>query len=140
MAEYMVSEARGNVVYENNCIYIPENYPEEWRKRLEAGEVISYEEDGEQCEIWLEMGKNNSSILDPYKRELKEKEKENMKKTIDLLEEAVKMGFSREKALRDIDASLDEELTERKPLMEEEIPDQLYEDILFGFRCEAEEP
>lgn len=63
-----------------------------------------------------------------------------MKKTIDLLEEAVKMGFSREKALRDIDASLDEELTERKPLMEEEISDQLYEDILFGFRCEAEEP
>lgn len=65
-----------------------------------------------------------------------------MKKTIDLLEEAVKMGVEREKALSDIDASLDEELgTEnRKPLMEEEIPDQLYEDILFGFRCEAEEP
>lgn len=65
-----------------------------------------------------------------------------MRKTIDLLEEAVKMGFSRERALADIDASLDEELgTEnRKPLMEEEIPDQLYEDILFGFRCEAEEP
>ena len=56
MAEYMVSEARGNAVYENNCINIQENYPEEWRKRLEAGEVISYEEDGEQCEIWLEMG------------------------------------------------------------------------------------
>ena len=52
------------------------------------------------------------------------------------------MGFSREKALRDIDASLDEELgTEnRKPLMEEEISNQLYEDILFGFKCEAEEP
>ena len=66
----------------------------------------------------------------------------DMKKTINLLNEVVKMGFSREKALRDIDASLDEELrTEnRKPLMEEEIPDQLYEDILFGFRCEAEEP
>lgn len=65
-----------------------------------------------------------------------------MKKTIDLLEEAVKMGFEKEKALSDIDASLDEELgTEnRKPLMEEEISDQLYEDILFGFRCEAEEP
>jgi Flp pilus assembly protein TadB len=80
--------------------------------------------------------------LDPYKRELKEKEKENMKKTIDLLNKAVSIGFSREKALRDIDASLDEELgTEnRKPLMEEEISDQLYEDILFGFRCEAEEP
>lgn len=64
-----------------------------------------------------------------------------MKKTIDLLEETVKMGFEREKALRDIDASLDEELgTEnRKSLMKEEISDQLYEDILFGFRCEAEE-
>lgn len=63
-----------------------------------------------------------------------------MKKTIELLEEAVKMGFNRERALVDIDASLDEELTERKPLMEEEISDQLYEDILFGFKCEAEEP
>lgn len=64
-----------------------------------------------------------------------------MKKTIDLLEKVVKMGFSREKALRDIDASLDEELgTEnRKSLMEEEISNQLYEDILFGFKCEAEE-
>ena len=63
-----------------------------------------------------------------------------MKKTIDLLKEAIKLGFNRERALTDIDASLDEELAERKPLMEEEIPDQLYEDILFGFRCEAEEP
>ena len=53
MAE-MISESRGNAVYKNNCIYIPENYPEDWRKRLEAGEVVSYEEDGEQCEIWLE--------------------------------------------------------------------------------------
>lgn len=92
--------------------------------------------------ICWQKQKGNSSILDPYKRELKEKEKEKMKKTIDLLEEAVKMGFEREKALSDIDASLDEELgaENRKPLMEEEIPDQLYEDILFGFRCEAEEP
>lgn len=63
-----------------------------------------------------------------------------MKKTIDLLNEIVAMGFGRERALTDIDASLDEEFVERKPLMEEEIPDQLYEDILFGFKCEAEEP
>lgn len=62
-----------------------------------------------------------------------------MKKTIELLNEVVAMGFSKEKALRDIDASLDEELAERNPLMEEEISDQLYEDILFGFKCEAEE-
>jgi hypothetical protein len=86
---------------------------------------------------------NGGRIIVPFwipKRKLKEKEKESMKKTIELLNEVVAMGFSREKALRDIDASLDEELAERKPLMEEEIPDQLYEDILFGFRCEAEEP
>ena len=85
---------------------------------------------------------NGGRIIVPFwipKRELKEKEKESTKKTIELLNEVVAMGFSREKALRDIDASLDEELAERKPLMEEEIPDQLYEDILFGFRCEAEE-
>lgn len=71
---------------------------------------------------------------------ISQRKEKDMKKTINLLNEVVKMGFSREKALRDIDASLDEELAERKPLMEEEISDQLYEDILFGFRCEAEEP
>lgn len=62
-----------------------------------------------------------------------------MKKTIDLLNEVVAMGFSRERALSDIDASLDEELgfENRTDLMDEEIADQLYDDILFGFQCEA---
>ena len=53
--EYLVNEKRNNQLFPGNCIYIPENYPENWRERLEAGEVVSYEEDGEQCEIWLEM-------------------------------------------------------------------------------------
>ena len=63
-----------------------------------------------------------------------------MKKTIDLLNEVVTMGFSRERALSDIDASLDEELgsENRTDLPSEEISDQLYEDIIFGFKCEAE--
>lgn len=63
-----------------------------------------------------------------------------MKKTIDLLNEVVAMGFSRERALSDIDSSLDEELglENRTDLPDEKIPDQLYEDILFGFKCEAE--
>ena len=61
-----------------------------------------------------------------------------MKKTIDLLNEAVEMGFGREQALADIDASLDAELDERQPLMEEEIPEDLYNDILEGFRADKE--
>lgn len=61
-----------------------------------------------------------------------------MKKTIDLLNKAVEMGFDREQALADIDASLDAELEERKPLMEEEIPEILYNDILEGFRADKE--
>lgn len=61
-----------------------------------------------------------------------------MKKTIDLLNEAVEMGFNREQALSDIDASLDAELEERQPLMEEEIPEDLYNDILEGFRADKE--
>lgn len=61
-----------------------------------------------------------------------------MRKTIDLLNEVVALGFNRENALADIDASLDAELEERKPLMEEEISDELYEDILFGFKCEKD--
>lgn len=51
----LVNEKRNDQFFPGNCIYIPENYPEDWRERLEAGEVVSYEEDGEQCEIWLDM-------------------------------------------------------------------------------------
>lgn len=47
--EYLVNEKRNNQFFPGNCIYIPENYQEDWR------EVVSYEEDGEQCEIWLDM-------------------------------------------------------------------------------------
>lgn len=61
-----------------------------------------------------------------------------MKKTIDLLNEVLALGFDRDDALADIDASLDEELEERKPLAEEEISDELYSNILFGFKCEVE--
>ena len=61
-----------------------------------------------------------------------------MKKTIDLLNEVVAMGFGREQALTDIDASLDSELEERQPLMDEEIPESLYNNILEGFRTDKE--
>lgn len=61
-----------------------------------------------------------------------------MKKTIDLLNAAVEMGFNRDQALADIDASLDAELEERQPLMEEEINESLYNDILDGFRADRE--
>lgn len=61
-----------------------------------------------------------------------------MKRTIDLLNEVVALGFDRDDAIADIDASLDEELEERKPLAEEEISDELYSNILFGFKCEVE--
>lgn len=61
-----------------------------------------------------------------------------MKKTIDLLNEVVAMGFDRTRALADIDASLDAELEERHPLRDEEIPDELYNDIIFGFQSDKE--
>lgn len=61
-----------------------------------------------------------------------------MKKTIDLLNVVVEMGFNREQALAGIDASLDAELEERQPLMEEEISEGLYNDILDGFIQEKE--
>ena len=77
-----------------------------------------------------------------------------MRKTIDLLNEVVALGFNREDALEDIDASLDTELESRiarlekeeetgelyedAPMSEEEIPDELYNTILEGFKCEVE--
>lgn len=61
-------------------------------------------------------------------------------KTIELLDKAIKLGFDREKALADIDASLDEVIgaENRKPIAEEEISEDLANDILFGFECEKE--
>lgn len=61
-------------------------------------------------------------------------------KTIELLNKAVELGFSREKALADIDTSLDEIIgaENRKPITEEEVSEKLASDILFGFECEKE--
>ena len=61
-------------------------------------------------------------------------------RTIELLNKVVELGFSREKVLADIDASLDEAIgTEnRKPITEEEVSEELANDILFGFECEKE--
>lgn len=64
-----------------------------------------------------------------------------MKKFNELLNEVVAMGFSREKAFSEIDENLDEFLEERNTsdsLMNEEIPDKLYSDILEGFIQEKE--
>lgn len=61
-------------------------------------------------------------------------------RTLDLLNKVVKLGFDREKALADIDASLDEIIgaENRKPIAEEEINEELASDILLGFECEKE--
>ena len=61
-----------------------------------------------------------------------------MRKTMDLVNEVVALGFDREEALVGIDASLDEMIgfENRKPIKEEEISDEVYNDILFGFKCE----
>lgn len=63
-----------------------------------------------------------------------------MKKTIDLLNKIVMMGFTREEALKQIDAVFDELLgfENWKELAREEISNELYEDTLLGFRCAVE--
>lgn len=67
-------------------------------------------------------------------------EKVKKMKTIELLNKVVELGFSREKALADIDTSLDEIIgaENRKPITEEEVSEELASDILFGFECEKE--
>lgn len=64
-----------------------------------------------------------------------------MKTTLDLLNEVVAMGFNREEALESIDARLDDVFgfENRKEIRDEELSDELYNDILFGFKCEIEE-
>ena len=64
-----------------------------------------------------------------------------MKTTLDLLNEVTAMGFNREEALESIDARLDDVFgfENRKEIRDEELSDELYNDILFGFKCEIEE-
>ena len=64
-----------------------------------------------------------------------------MKTTLDLLNEVVAMGFNGAKALESIDASLDNVFgfENRKEIRDEELSDELYNDILYGFKCEIEE-
>ncbi len=63
-----------------------------------------------------------------------------MKTTLDLLNKVVAMGFDREKALADIDASLDDIFgaENRLDLDAEFISNKLYNNILLGFVCERE--
>lgn len=65
-----------------------------------------------------------------------------MKTTLDLLNEAVEMGFDREKALKSIDMALDErfgfENREDIDIAEEQLPNLLYDIMLFSFKCEKE--
>lgn len=60
--------------------------------------------------------------------------------TLDLLNDVVAMGFDREEALESIDASLDEVFgfENRKEIRDERLSDELYNDILDGFKCEVE--
>lgn len=64
-----------------------------------------------------------------------------MKTTLDLLNEVIAMGFNRTETLESIDASLDNAfgLENRKEIRDEELSDELYNDILYGFKCEIEE-
>ena len=84
---------------------------------------------------------NDSVIIRPTNKERAAKgcRVERMK-TIELLNKAVELGFNREKALADIDTSLDEIIgaENRKPITEEEVSEELANDVLFGFECEKE--
>ena len=62
------------------------------------------------------------------------------RKTADLLNEAVAMGFSREEALESIDAALDDKIgiINREDIRTERISDELYRNIISGFQQEAE--
>lgn len=68
------------------------------------------------------------------------KGKIKMKTSLDLLNEAIELGFKRNDALRSIDMSLDDALgfENRKPLEEEILSNELYENILDGFKEEIE--
>ena len=63
-----------------------------------------------------------------------------MKTTLQLLNEVEKMGFNKNEALESIDKALDEYLgyNARKPIAEEYLLDNLYNDILEAFKDELD--
>lgn len=56
-----------------------------------------------------------------------------MKTTYDLVNEITNLGFNREKVLFDVDVCLDSIFNERKPIKEEYLSDDLYEEILLTY-------
>ena len=60
-----------------------------------------------------------------------------MKRTKELINEVVAMGFSYDEALSGVDASLDYSLgfENRKPIDDELITEDLYDEIIDGFIC-----
>jgi hypothetical protein len=64
-----------------------------------------------------------------------------MKTALNLLNEIIGLGFDQQKALVRIDKIIDKKLgiEGRKPLSDEILPDEIYEDILHLFQVEAVE-
>lgn len=62
------------------------------------------------------------------------------KKTIKLLYKLMRMGIDREKAIEIIDRELDYAIgyKNRKPFSKEKIPKKLFNNIIFGLKCEQE--
>jgi len=63
-----------------------------------------------------------------------------MRTALNLLNEIIDLGFDQQKTLIRIDKMLDKKLgiEGRKPLLDEELPDVIYDDILGVFQEEAE--
>lgn len=59
-----------------------------------------------------------------------------MKTTYELVNEITSLGFDREKVLLDVDACLDCLFDERKPIKEEYLADDLYEELLETYKEE----
>lgn len=62
-----------------------------------------------------------------------------MKTTYELVNEITSLGFNREKVLSEVDACLDCLFDERKPITEEYLTDDLYEELLETYMEEYDE-
>lgn len=63
-----------------------------------------------------------------------------MKRTKELINDVVAMGFNYDEALSAVDASLDNSLglENRKPINDELITEELYDENIDGFKCVIE--
>lgn len=127
--EYKIDNSEYKMYYFSDYLKDAGLNEEELQYFLKNYNNCSYFKDKE----YFDFSKSEENLIE-YKKFLKGKKIK--RKTVDLLNEAINLGFTQEEALRLIDNSLDElfGITNRIDINDEVISEELYSNIINGFK------